>query len=171
MKKLFFSTIFLIAAFIMILFVTAPAFAELAASTASPSTQEEYEWNNMTPGSSKTYLGTRLKGPLQTGTTTAAAGSTYIGSNNISTTITTQAYIKTTGNAFGESIALQNGFQNQSITFVLATDGGKDFYVTPATKTGFTSLQLNDAKDSATLKYIDSTTGWVIVGNNGVTVN
>lgn len=152
--------------------IASKAYAELALVTESLGVQDVQEINNMTPGSSKTFLGTRLQGPLQAGTTTAAACNTSgIACNTVATTVTTAAYVKTSSSAMGNSIALSDGYQNQEITFVLATDGGKDFYVTPTTKTGFTSVQLNDANDSATLKFIDSTTGWVIKGNNGATIN
>jgi hypothetical protein len=152
------------------------AYAELAVVTASPGVQDEYEINNMTPGSAKTFLGTRLKGPLQTGTTTRTGATTACANgaktvNAVSTTLTTTAYSLTTGSDCGESISLENGFQNQEVTFVLTTDGGKNFRITPVTKTGFTNIELDDVRDSATVKYIDDTTGWVIKGNNGATIN
>lgn len=134
--------------------------------------------NNSSPASYKMQIGTRLWGVVgMSGATTsgicvtAATPALSAACNAISTTETSMVTLKTTG-AFGsESISLANGQPGQIKTYILVTDGGTDFYVTPVTKTGFTSAQLNDAKDSVTLRYVDSTVGWVIQGNNGATIN
>lgn len=154
------------------------AHAALAPVTSSIGADDVYEINNATPGTSKTFLGTRLYGIMQQGATTYAAGDNgnpagkCVSGTAGFTTPTTTVFKKTTGAAVGESYCLGDGLaSNQRLTIVLATDGGTNFYVTPLTKTGFTSVQLDDAKDSVTLKYIDSSIGWVIDGNNGATIN
>lgn len=122
------------------------------------------------PAAFKMQIGSRLYGPVGiVGTTTYAANDN--GNPSVYATPTTSVFLKTTGAVRGESYKLGNGVQNQQLTIVLVTDGGNDFYVTPLTKTGFTSAQLNDAKDSVTLRYVDDTTGWVVSGNNGATIN
>ena len=148
--------------------------AELATVENSIGADDVYEINNATPGTSKTFLGTRLRGPLAQGTTTSAA--LAVGNGNTNTgysTPTTTAFIKTSGTAGqgGEALRLGNSYPGHELSFVLVTDGGANFYVTPATKTGFTNIQMDDARDGATLKYIDDTTGWILHGNFAATIN
>jgi hypothetical protein len=66
------------------------------------------------------------------------------------------------------TMTLANGTPGQVLTIDLATDGGGDGTLTPTTKSGFTSIVFADAGDNATLKYIDDTVGWVILGTAGV---
>ena len=135
----------------------------------------------MTPGSSKTFLGTRLKGIMAQGSTTYAAaenGNPSTGASGCAgdySTPTTTAFFKTTSAAGvgGEAYCLgdQVGKPGYELTVVLTSDGGANFYVTPATKTGFTNIQLDDVKDSCTLKWLNSTDGYVVSGNAGCTIN
>lgn len=167
MKKFLGKSLFLVLALAFVACGVAYATAVTTSWTSSDVREVDY----LTPGSVKTQLGTRLRGPLTTGTTTATACNTSgIACNTVATAVTTPIYLKTSSASMGNSIALADGYDNQSITFVLTTDGGKDFVITPTTKTGFTNVTLNDANDSTTLKF-GTTTGWVIVGNNGATIN
>lgn len=149
---------------------TTTAWAALADVDTSIGADDAYEINYATPGTAKTFLGTRLRGPLTQGATTVSAGTSNPAMSE-HVTPTTTTFLITTGAATGESYRLGDGQIGQTLTAVLVTDGGKNYTITPYTKTGFTSIQLDDAKDSATLKFIDSTTGWVIVGNNAATIN
>jgi len=79
-------------------------------------------------------------------------------------TLTTK--INTTG---GGTMTLANGTDGQVKIIVLTTDSGTDAVVTPTTKTGFSTITLNDAGDGVTLVYT-TTTGWICVGNNGATL-
>lgn len=74
---------------------------------------------------------------------------------------------KTTGDT-AETLTLADGTPGQIITIVLAVDGGGDGDLTPATKTGFATVALDDAGDQVTLQFIDATVGWVIIGAAGV---
>lgn len=150
---------------------TPVAWGEMADVNTSIGADDVYEINHVAPGTDKTFLGTRLRGPLAQGATTYASGDNGNPASTVFTTPTTTAFLITTGASNGESYRLGNGQVGQTLTVVLVTDGGQNFTVTPKTKTGFTSVQLDDAKDSATLKYIDSTTGWVLQGNVGATIN
>jgi hypothetical protein len=159
-------------AILAVLLMAGVAFAWAGASTTTMDAQDATVINRSSPALTRTSLGTRLRGPLTTGITTSAACATTAAlCNTVATTETTAVTLKTTGAAWVESFALANGQQDQVKTYVLVTDGGQDFYVTPTTKTGFTSVQLSDAKDSVSLKYINSTVGWVIIGNNAATIN
>lgn len=164
----------LVVLLLMAIGMCAPAGAELAAVGTSIGAEDALELDNATPGTSKTFLGTRLRGPLTQGSTTYASGDN---GNPVGTcpddyaTPTTTVFLKTTGATTGESYCLGDGQVGQQLTVVLVTDGGQNFTVTPKTKIGFTSVQLDDANDSATMKYIDSTSGWVLIGNAGATIN
>jgi hypothetical protein len=152
------------------------AWGALADVDTSIGEDDVREINNATPGTSKTFLGTRLRGPLVQGATTYAAGDNgnptgkCVSGASTFQTPTTTVFLKTTGAATGESYCLGNGQVGQQLTVVLATDGGKDFTVTPLTKSGFTDVLLSDVSDSVTMKYINSTVGWVVIGNAGATI-
>jgi hypothetical protein len=157
---------------LIVVMAFAATYAFATAVTTSWTTSDVREVDYLTPGSVKTQLGTRLQGPLVAGLTTISACTTSASAcNAVAQTATYRAYSVTSHSAFGNSKALANGYQGQRVTYILGTDGGQDFYVTPTTKTGFTNIQLNDANDSCTLEYINSTYGWIVVGNAGCTIN
>ena len=162
-------------AFVLMFFVLLAMVGNAGAtvSTDSLTASDAQQIDRSSPIATRTDLGSRIRGPLTTGATTYTAGSQYItvALQNIYATPTTTAFLKTTGASANEAYYLGDGTQNQRLTIVLVTDGGKDFLVTPKTKTGFTSVQVNDANDSVTLRYINDTVGWTIEGNNGATVN
>ena len=80
----------------------------------------------------------------------------------------TAAYVAKTTGAGAEALTLADGTPGQVLTIDLDTDGGGDGTLTPTTKSGFTSIVFADAGDNATLKFIDSTVGWIILGTAGV---
>ena len=80
----------------------------------------------------------------------------------------TAAYVAKTTGADAEALTLANGTAGQVLTIALVTDGGGDGTLTPATVSGFATVVLADAGDNVTLKYIDDTVGWVIIGAAGV---
>lgn len=163
------------------------AFAALSPLGTTWSADDTREVNKATPGTDKAFLGTYSQGPVGTvGSTTYASGENLNttgkcvnGSSSSFTTPTTTAFFKTTGALTGESYCLGDAVipgtttpaYNQRLTITLVTDGGKDFVVTPATKTGFSNIVLDDAKDSVTLRYIDHSKGWQVEGNAGATIN
>ena len=67
---------------------------------------------------------------------------------------------------------LANGVAGQRV-YISVTQmfAGQSATITPATKTGFTSLTVNALDDFAVLYYVDSTIGWVIDSVNSVTIN
>ena len=72
---------------------------------------------------------------------------------------------KTTGGV--EALTLANGKPGQILTIALVATGGNGT-LTPATVSGFATIVFTAAGDNATLKYIDDTVGWVMVGTAGV---
>ena len=147
---------------ILTVFLIVPAQATSTVDV-SPDAQDITDINNLTPGSARTFLGTRLRGLLQEGSTTGTIATTAIDTSYAVHRITSPDFM-------GFSPSLGNGYSNQLLTIALVTDGGEDLIITPTTKTGFTSVTWDDAGDSCTFRYVDSTVGWVVVSNNGVTV-
>lgn len=95
-----------------------------------------------------------------TGSTTSAADSLAI-------PVTATAVVKTTG-ADAEALTLADGVEGQILVITLGTDGGGTGTLTPTTKTGFVSIAFADAGDTASLMFVNSTVGWVILGTAGV---
>lgn len=79
----------------------------------------------------------------------------------------THRYVAKTTAGDAEALTLANGVPQQLLTISLVTDGGGDGTLTPATCTGFATIVFADAKDTATLLYVDDTIGWVLVGYYG----
>lgn len=94
----------------------------------------------------------------------AISGATTKAGGTLAVPITHRVVTMTTGGV--EALTLADGAVGQKITIVLGTDGG-DGTLTPATKTGFTTVVFADAGDQVTLEWIDATIGWVILGYAG----
>lgn len=101
-------------------------------------------------------------GVTQTLTATVASAA-----DSLAIPVTHEVVTKTTG-ADAEALTLANGSPGQLLVIVLVVDGGGDGTLTPATATGFATIVFADAGDTAALKFIDATVGWVIVGTAGV---
>lgn len=101
---------------------------------------------------------TTLTGGLVGGTQTLSAA----GAVNL-TTLTTKV-----ASAGAIAITLADGVDGQVKIILMTVDGG-DATLTPTTKTGFSTITFNDAGDGVTLVFT-TTTGWILVGNNGATV-
>ena len=71
---------------------------------------------------------------------------------------------ESTGGA--EALTLANGENGQILVITHDTDGGNGV-LTPATKTGWTSVDLADDGDTISLLYINDTVGWVVLGTAG----
>ena len=106
----------------------------------------------------------------QTLTTPTIAGafksttSTLTGAGAVPLTSLVTKIVTTGANA----LTLADGTDGQLKVLVMKTDGG-DGTLTPATKTGFSTITFNDVGDSCLLLFT-TTTGWTIVGQNGCTV-
>lgn len=94
-------------------------------------------------------------------------GSTSVAADELAIPVTHRYVAKTTG-ADAEALTLADGKAGQVLTIALVTDGGGDGTLTPTTCSGFATIVLADAGDNVTLRFIDSTVGWVIVGAAGV---
>jgi hypothetical protein len=107
---------------------------------------------------------TRASDGAKIGGVAAVAGATTKAGAVLAVPITHRFVTMTTGGV--EALTLANGVPGQRITITLGTDGG-DGTLTPATCTGFATIVFADAKDTATLEYIDDTIGWVLIGSYG----
>jgi hypothetical protein len=80
----------------------------------------------------------------------------------------THMYVEKTTGADAEALTLADGSPGQFLVIELATDGGGDGTLTPATSTGWATIVFADAGDRAVLMYVDDTIGWIIMGLSGV---
>ena len=66
------------------------------------------------------------------------------------------------------SLTLANGTSAGQLKFItMITDGGGTATITPATLLGYSTIALDAVGDSCTLLYIDSTSGWAVISNQG----
>ncbi|MCK5504220.1 MAG: hypothetical protein KAJ10_03615 [Thermodesulfovibrionia bacterium] len=97
---------------------------------------------------------------------TPTAGTTVAG--DVLAIPVTHAYVAKTTAGDAEALTLANGENGQILTIDLTATGGGDGTLTPATKSGFTSIVFADAADNASLMYVDDSVGWIILGTAGV---
>jgi len=70
-----------------------------------------------------------------------------------------------------DSGTLTAGTVGQMITIIAGSrDGSSSWTLTPATKTGFTSLTFDAEFETVTLLWLDATRGWIIIGSSGATI-
>jgi hypothetical protein len=98
---------------------------------------------------------------------TAIEGSTTVDADDLTIPVTHRYVAKTTGGD-AEALTLADGYPGQELTISLVSDGNGDGTLTPTTKSGFATIVFADAGDTATLRFVDGTVGWVIVGLAGV---
>ena len=82
----------------------------------------------------------------------------------------TASTVQISTGAGAAALTLANGTAGQMLTLVMTVDGGGDATLTPTTKTGFTTIVFGDVGDAVVLQYF-TTLGWMVVSNNGATVN
>jgi len=104
---------------------------------------------------------TALGSLLQSGSVADAAGAGAI-------PLTSRYVAKTIGSAGVEALTLADGTPGQELTIACVAVGTGSATITPATASGFSVCTLIAAGDNVTLKFIDSTTGWVVQGTGGV---
>lgn len=69
-----------------------------------------------------------------------------------------------------QSLTLANGTAGQVITLMTVGVGTAVTTVTPATSTSWASLILDANTETVTLRYVDSTIGWLVVYSTGATI-
>jgi len=103
----------------------------------------------------------------EAGVTQTLAAATTVAADALVIPVTHEVVSKTTG-ADGEALTLADGSPGQVLVIVLVVDGGGDGTLTPATATGWATIVFADAGDTVSLKFVDGTVGWVILGSAGV---
>jgi hypothetical protein len=107
----------------------------------------------------------------------------------VTANVSTESHLTSAALAYGvidmragsaKTIALANGVIGQMITIVLTVYDGATVTITDdglsasaqalLKKTGWDDIALNSSLDSVTLLYVDDTTGWVVIANNGCTI-
>lgn len=74
-----------------------------------------------------------------------------------------------TSTGASQALTLADGTHGQIKTIVHAVDGGSGI-LTPATKTGYTTVTFTAAGDTVTLMFL-TTRGWVVIASRGVTIS
>jgi hypothetical protein len=103
----------------------------------------------------------------EAGVTQTLTAATSVAADALVIPVTHEVVSKTTG-ADGEALTLADGSPGQVLVIVLVADGGGDGTLTPATATGWATIVFADAGDTVSLKFVDGTVGWVILGSAGV---
>jgi len=101
--------------------------------------------------------------PSPLGFAQAAQAITTAGAVNITTAITTIASSGT------DALTLIDGLPGQ-LKFITMISYGGVATLTPTTLNGWTTIAFNSDGDSCTLLFVDSSNGWSIVGEYGVTI-
>ena len=66
------------------------------------------------------------------------------------------------------ALTLANGTSAGQLKFItMITDGGGTATITPTTLLGYSTIALADVGDSCTLLYLNSTSGWAVISNQG----
>lgn len=106
------------------------------------------------------------------GASTMSSSSTYLGSGGIAYSYV-EKRVGGGGGLDGQGIgtSLPNGTAGQIITFVItALQTSGTWVVTPVTSSAFTSLTFTAVGSTATLLYVNSTVGWVVLSSTTVTI-
>lgn len=143
--------------------VGAAAAGGMAVSVTSSGTDESLTVDAKGAGSitlNATGTGVVKVGHGFVGATQALSGA---GAVNLTTVITK---ITSTG---ANALTLADGVDGQIKILTMVADGG-DATLTPTTKTGYSTIVFNDAGDGCTLVFT-TTTGWMVVSNNGCTIS
>lgn len=107
----------------------------------------------------------------------AAAGSAIGGAatmtSNETAVSTSYAFVRITVGINQQAGTLADGTPGQIITILISedVDAVGEMILTPTTKTGYASLEFNDAGDQASLLYVDDSIGWIPLSLQSVTVN
>lgn len=85
---------------------------------------------------------------------------------------TSYAYVsKFLSATVGAAGTLADGYPGQILAFSVSdVISSGTFVLTPTTKTGFSTLTFDAVNDSVTLLFVSSTTGWIILASNSVTI-
>lgn len=153
----------LIALFLALVLVGPPVFAAVGVwNSGSPTgTVSDIE----VTGSTATIVNGRLKFPL------VLAGGANGGAATMTTTDTavSTSYTlirKAIGIQVGLAGTLADGSPGQIISILISTRASSGtFVLTPTTKTGFSYLTFDAAGENASLMFVDSTTGWVLLSS------
>ena len=86
-----------------------------------------------------------------------------------STVVDVTSSISTIATAAGAlPLGLANGTSDGQIKFIsMITDGGGTATITPTNLLGYSTIALADVGDACTLLYLNSTSGWTVVSNQG----
>ena len=80
--------------------------------------------------------------------------------------------ITTIATGAASAYSLANGTPGQTKHIVMITDGGNAVITvaTPGMPGADTTITFADVGDACTLLFIDTSSGWAVIGNNGITI-
>lgn len=120
--------------------------------------------NVITNDGSTCTLAMQLAGTANGGAATMTSNDTAVSPS--------YAFIRKAIGFSAQAGTLADGSPGQMLTILISEEVATGtFVLTPTTKTGFASLTFDNPGDLATLLFVDSTTGWVVVAGNSLTVN
>lgn len=95
--------------------------------------------------------------------------------SNLTSAALAYGFIRIAGGGPAKYLTLADGEAGQMLTIqMVARDGANvvigNYGPTMGTKTGWSTITFDTALDSVTLLYLDSTSGWIVVGNSGTTI-
>jgi hypothetical protein len=95
---------------------------------------------------------------------TASGGSTSMTTTDTAVSVSYALVKKQIGIQVGLAGTLAGGTDGQILTILItARAGSGTFVLTPTTKTGYASITFDAAGEFATLMYVNSTVGWIIL--------
>ena len=152
-------------AFALKLYTNSISRLSVGASTGDVALTSATEATTAGAGSVTTAGGIYATKRVVTATSFVHGVQTFTGAGAASSTTGVSAI---TSSGAAQAISLADGVEGQQKTIIHKADGGS-IVITPTTKTGFSSVTLEDAGESVTMIFL-STTGWNIIGNNGATI-
>lgn len=100
--------------------------------------------------------------------------------SNLDSAALAYGVVKLQGHTSAKYVSLAAGTAGQIITFIMTQDNGATVYITDdsvsvanqaaVVETGWDDIAFDDVNDMVTLLYVDSTYGWIVIGQYGVTI-
>lgn len=172
-------------AFALVMLLAAPCFGAVGITDSNDTDGETYRGEATTikiSGQETSFDGSKV--------TILANGH----KEGVTTNVSTESHLQAAALAYGvisvnfsasRKVYIANGTPGQMVTIYIASTAGmgtadtfviSDTGVSGATatalkSTGWTTLTFNAAMDTVTLLYVDDTYGWVLIGQNSVTVS
>jgi len=137
---------------------------------------EATEINLDTGGSVTTNDGSKFQLPIVSAglipTGQGSSGSTSMTDIETAVPVTYAHVRKAISSTVGLAGTMANGVPGQIVMIeITARASSGTFILRPTTATGFLTITFDGVKDSVTLLYVSDTVGWIVIGQNSVTLS